>query len=117
MKALLAIGALLITGCIVAQAPRQTRDQVFNSGPDVWGEAALHAAGGPSYAFFAKLLPPLRYVDANFLVYPITLSAPQHPVKARLVGNGSAVNALARQPNYISEAGRPLTFYVGNQRE
>src|SRR5207248_2139131 len=65
----------------------------------------------------AKLLPPLRYVDANFRVYPIALSAPGNPTKARLVGNGSAVNALARTPTYVNEAGRPVTFYVGDRRD
>ena len=33
------------------------------------------------------------------------------------MSNGSAVNALARQPNYINEAGRPVTFLVGDSRE
>jgi hypothetical protein len=27
---------------------------------DVWGELALKQSGGPSYAFFEKLVPPLR---------------------------------------------------------
>src|SRR5438067_2369542 len=109
MKAPLAIAALLSALCFARLVTAQTTQEVFDSGPDLWGEAALHQPGGPSYEFFEKLLPPLRYVDENFLCYPITLSAPAHPMKARLVSNGSAVNALARQPNYINEAGRPVT--------
>src|SRR5436190_13142125 len=58
-----------------------TTREAVQSEVDVWGEAALKQAGGPSYDFFEKLLPPLRYVDASFHVYPITLSAPSNPVK------------------------------------
>src|SRR4051794_1847750 len=62
---------------------------------DVWGEAALRQPGGPSYEFFRDLLPPLRYVNTAFRHYPLVLSAPSAPVKARWVSNGSAVNARA----------------------
>src|SRR5881392_3849459 len=62
---------------------------------DVWGEAALSQPDGPSYEFFKDLLPPLRYVNTTFRHYPIVLSAPAAPVKARWVSNGSAVNARA----------------------
>src|SRR5438876_3596557 len=111
-----AIAVLALLSLTVA-ARAQSVDQVLNSNQDLWGEAALREPGGPSYKFFAKLLPPLRYVDASFHHYPITLSAPSNPTKARLVSNGSCVNALARQPNYINEAGRPITFFVGDGRE
>lgn len=84
---------------------------------DLWGEAALRQPGGPTYAFFAKLLPPLRYVDAGFHHYPIVLSAPGALAKARLVGDGSALNALARQPNWKNEEGVPLHVAVGDTRE
>src|SRR5262249_341956 len=33
---------------------------------DVWGEASLRQPDGPSYEFFADLLPPLRYVNTDF---------------------------------------------------
>lgn len=92
-------------------------EQVIASKTDLWGEAALRQPGGPSYAFFARLLPPLRYVDADFHHYPIVLSAPGAPVKARLVSNGSALNALARQPNWKGEEGVPVTVRVGADRE
>ncbi|HEX4588612.1 MAG TPA: hypothetical protein VH120_01705, partial [Gemmataceae bacterium] len=87
--------------------------EVVASRLDLWGEAALRQPGGPSYEFFAKLVPPLRYVDAEFLHYPIVLSAPCATVKARLVSNGSVINALARQPNYVGEAGTPVHVRVG----
>src|SRR5215210_3474011 len=74
-------------------------DEVLTSGVDLWGEGALKQPGGPSYEYVARLLPPLRYVEAPFRVYPIPLGAPGAAVKARLLGDGSAINALARQPN------------------
>src|SRR4051794_10707649 len=92
-------------------------EEVIASGADLWGEAALRQPGGPTYDFFADLLPPLRYVDADFRHYPIVLSAPGSPVKARLVSNGSAINALARQPNWKNEAGPPAHVRVGRVRE
>src|SRR5438874_1615004 len=91
--------------------------EVIASRADLWGEAALRQPGGPTYEFFARLLPPLRYVDADFRHYPIVLSAPGAPVKARLVSNGSAINALARQPNWKNEAGIPVHVRVGPGRE
>ncbi|MDB5321757.1 MAG: hypothetical protein JWN40_3388 [Phycisphaerales bacterium] len=92
-------------------------DEAIASKRDLWGEAALKQTDGPSYEFFEPLLPPLRYVDAPFHHYPITLSAPGAAVKGRLVSNGSVINALARQPNWRGEAGVPVTFRVGNARE
>ena len=50
---------------------------------DVWGERALEEPDGPSYEFFEGLLPPLRYVNTAFRNYPVVLSAPAAPVKAR----------------------------------
>src|SRR4051812_570502 len=76
-----------------------TLDEAIKSNHDVWGEAAIKQPGGPSYEFFASLLPQLRYVDAPFRHYPITLSAPASAPKVRFVSNGSQINALARQPN------------------
>jgi hypothetical protein len=90
-----------------------TLDEVINSNRDLWGEAALKQPGGPSYEFFASLVPQLRYVDAPFRDYPITLSAPRASEKVRFVSNGSQINALARQPNWVGETGIPTTFRVG----
>ena len=71
---------------------------------------------GPSYDYFAKLLPPLRYVNAAFRHYPIVLSAPRSPVKARLVSNGSAVNARGGLETW-SDVGIPVSFRVGQNEE
>jgi hypothetical protein len=95
----------------------QTTQQVIDSKIDLWGEAALKQPGGPSYEYFEKLLPPLRYVDTDFVHYPIVLSAPGSIVKARLVSNGSQINALARQPTWDHEQGMPVQFRVGATRE
>ena len=83
------------------------------SNTDYWGEKAMAQPNGPSYEFFEKLMPPLRYVDTSFFHYPIVLSAPSAKVKARFISNGSAVNALARQINWRGETGNPVTFYLG----
>ena len=72
---------------------------------DVWGEAALKLPGGPSYEAFRDLLPPLRYTNTRFRDYPVVLSAPAAPAKARWVSNGSAVNARADKPPMWKEAG------------
>src|SRR5688572_23404359 len=95
----------------------QTVDQVLESKVDLWGEVALKQPNGPTYEFFENLLPPFRYVEAPFRVYPIVLSAPAAPKKVRLLGDGSQVNALARQLNWIGEEGTPVTFRVGIKRE
>src|SRR4051812_49788230 len=65
---------------------------------DVWGDAAMRQPNGASYEFFKDLLPPLRWVNAEFRHYPIVLSAPRAPQKTRLVSNGSAINARANKP-------------------
>jgi hypothetical protein len=84
---------------------------------DVWGEAALRQPDGPSYEFFKDLLPPLRYVNTAFRHYPIVLSAPEAPVKARWVSNGSAVNARADKKPMWREVGFPVSFRVGDKDE
>jgi hypothetical protein len=69
-----------------------TLEEAQASKIDAWGEAAMKQPNGPSYEFFEPLLPPPRYVDAEFKYYPIALSAPNAPVKAHLISNGSGVN-------------------------
>lgn len=86
---------------------------VLESGQDVWGEQAMRLSNGPSYEFFANLLPPLRYCNAEFRQYPIVLSAPGAPVKARLVSNGSAINALANQKSW-RDVEVPVQFAVSS---
>src|SRR5215204_2135565 len=51
---------------------------------DLWGELAMRQPNGASYEFFEPLLPPPRYVHADFRYYPLVLSAPNARVKARL---------------------------------
>src|SRR5688500_18166197 len=92
-----------------------TTQQVLDSRSDLWGEAALEEAGGPTLEFFKDLLPPMRYVDARFRYYPIALGAPGAPIKARLVSNGSQINALANQPNWRNEVGLPVHIKVGRE--
>jgi hypothetical protein len=89
--------------------PREMAESLL----DVWGEAALKLPGGPSYEAFRDLLPPLRYTNTRFRDYPVVLSAPAAPAKARWVSNGSAVNARADKPPMWKEAGWPVSFHVG----
>src|SRR6267142_1413085 len=80
--------------CFVSPTMRglPSLEEAVRSKQDVYGEAAVRQPNGPSYEFFEKLLPPPRYVNADFHYYPIVLSAPNTKVKARLISNGSGVN-------------------------
>lgn len=89
--------------------------KAVESNTDLWGEQALAQPGGPSYEFFKKVCPTFRYVDTEFLHYPIVLSGPGAMHKARLVSNGSGVNALANHPRIWKEIGIPVTFRVGDE--
>ena len=73
--------------------PSSAVREMLDAKTDLWGEEAMRRDGGPTYEFFRDLLPPLRYCDPDFRHYPILLSAPSAPAKARLISNGSAVNA------------------------
>jgi putative membrane-bound dehydrogenase-like protein len=88
-------------------------EQCLASGFDLWGELALRQPGGPSFDFFADLLPPLRYVNTAFRHYPIVLGAPDAPIKARFVSNGSGVNLLAGISTWRDEGLIPVSFHVG----
>src|SRR5438874_543509 len=90
-----------------------TPQQIIESKTDILGEAALHAPGGPSYEFFEKVLPPLRYVDALYKHYPIVLAAPRSLVKGKLLSNGGIINPLARHYQWIGEAGIPWHVTLG----
>ncbi len=65
---------------------------VVGAGRDLWGEAAMRQTNGASYEFFRDLLPPPRYVHADYRYYPLILSAPKSPAKASLISNGSGLN-------------------------
>src|SRR5581483_9658079 len=93
-----------------------TLNEAIASREDVWGLAAMAQPNGPTYAFFEKLLPPLRYVNAAFLHYPLVLSAPNSSQKARLISNGSSLNAIAGVKTW-KEVGTPVTFLVGENEE
>jgi hypothetical protein len=94
-----------------------TVQEMIDALTDVWGDAAMRQPNGASYEFFKDLLPPLRWVNTDFRHYPFVLSAPRAPEKARLVSNGSAVNAKANKPPMWHEQGVPITFYVGDPAE
>ena len=94
-----------------------TVQEMIDARTDVWGDASMKQPNGASYEFFQDLLPPLRWVNAEFRHYPIELSAPCAPQKVRLVSNGSAVNALANKPPMWFEQGVPVKFSVGDPDE
>lgn len=87
-------------------------EKMIESKRDVWGEEAMRQPDGPSYEFFQALLPPQRYVNADFRYYPIVLSAPNAKTKVRLISNGSGVNLHAGDRSW-KEAGTPVLFRVG----
>ncbi len=98
---------------VLAQTPAvPTLDEMLLSRRDVWGEAAMKQPNGASYEFFRDLLPPPRYVHADYRYYPIVLSAPRALSKASLASNGSGLNlrggALSWKIN-----GTPIFFRVG----
>jgi hypothetical protein len=94
-----------------------TVQEMIAAPTDVWGEAAMRRPDGASYEFFKDLLPPLRYADTEFRHYPIVLSAPLAAQKARLISNGSAINARANKKPMWREVGVPVTFSVGEPVE
>ena len=87
-------------------------EEAMKSPRDVWGEAAMAQPNGPSYEFFEPLLPPPRYVHADYRYYPIVLSAPNARVKALLISNGSGVNLRGGSRSW-HEMGASVTFRVG----
>ncbi len=115
MKKFLFIVVLLLVLPSILRA--QTAREVIDSKLDLWADAALKQPEGPTYDFFAKLLPPLRYVDAYFLHYPILLSAPNCETKSRFISNGSGINLLARMVTWSNETGTPVEVHVGDTRE
>ena len=87
-------------------------EQAMGSKDDVWGEAAMAQPNGPSYEFFKSLLPPPRYVNADFHYYPIVLSAPNSVIKARLISNGTGINIRGGAHSW-HDVGLPFNFRVG----
>ncbi len=86
--------------------------EVLAAKRDVWGELAMQQPNGASYEFFEPLLPPPRYVHADFRYYPLVLSAPGAAVKARLISDGSGVNLRGGSRSW-KDIGTPVVFRVG----
>src|SRR5438094_1903983 len=95
-----------------ADRPNPTLAEAVASGPDVWGELAMQQPNGASYEFFEPILPPPRYVHADFRYYPLVLSAPGAKTKARLISNGSGVNLRGGSRSW-KDVGTPVVFRVG----
>ncbi len=116
-----AVALILVYPCPSAAQPPGAKlpaaREMAAAATDVWGEAALRQPGGPSYEFFKDLLPPLRYVNTAFRHFPLVLGAPGAAIKAQWVSNGSAINARADSKPMWKEAGFPVHFLVGDQRE
>lgn len=101
----------LAVGGATAQ-PLPSLEEALAAKHDVWGEAAMAQPNGASYEFLAPLLPPPRYVNADFRHYPIVLSAPRAPVKARLISDGSGVNLPGGARSW-NDVGTAAVFRVG----
>ena len=89
-----------------------TLSEAVNAKKDLWGEASMGQPNGASYEFFRDLLPPPRYVHADYRYYPIVLSAPQSLSKASLISNGSGINLRGGSRSW-NDNGTPFTFRVG----
>jgi hypothetical protein len=119
----LLIGGFLLLGAGICRSQtavpgyRHSIDELTIANNDLLGDEALKLAGGPTYEFFASAMPPMRYVDARFRCYPIVLCAPTNKTKARLVSDGSSVNARERSLTWSKEQGTPTYFFMGDKRE
>jgi len=129
---LLWLRGIALPGAVVAaQAASNlpSLEEAIAARKDLWGEAAMAQPNGASYEFFAPLLPPPRYVNADFRHYPIVLSPPgdfpqtpparfvrdQDPdskPRARLISNGSGLNLRGGAAGW-NEVGTPVKFRVG----
>ncbi len=115
-RVILSLGILSCLGGVRAADPRPgvvpSLAEVVAARRDVWGELAMRQPNGASYEFFAPLLPPPRYVHADFRYYPLVLSAPGAAVKARLISDGSGVNLRGGSRSW-KDVGTPVVFRVG----
>ena len=102
-------------------------EQAIKSKLDVWGEAAMAQPNGANYEFIAPLMPPPRYVNADFHriephpgILPTSAAKrfvrdndPESKPKARLsLSNGSGLNLRAGASGW-DEVGTPVKFRVG----
>jgi hypothetical protein len=102
-------------GGFCAVCAQSTPQQIIESKTDILGEASLQQPGGPSYEFFEKVLPPLRYVDAPYKHYPIVLAAPRSLVKGKVLSTGGIINPLAHRYQWVGEAGIPWHVTLGSR--
>src|SRR5205823_11396325 len=102
----------LLTRISVYAAQLPTLEEAVAAKRDVWGEAAIAQPNGASYEFFKNIIPPPRYVHADFRYYPIVLSAPNESIKARLISDGSGVNLHGGSRSW-NDVGTSVTFRVG----
>jgi hypothetical protein len=112
MKPLAALVAWLASLQAATGETPPTFDEAMKSPRDLWGEAAMRQPNGASFEYFKDLLPPPRYVHADFRHYPIVLSAPNAKVKARLISDGSGINLRGGSRSW-HDIGTPVTFRVG----
>ncbi len=103
---------LVTVGTAAAPASPPSLPDALAARRDVYGEAAMAQPNGASYEFLAPLLPPPRYVHADFRFYPIVLSAPNAKLKARIISNGSGINLPGGSRSW-HDKGVPFTFRVG----
>lgn len=108
----IALALSLSTACLDAADRFPSLSDVVTAKADVWGELAMQQPNGASYEFFEPLLPPPRYVHADFRYYPLVLSAPAAKSKARLISNGSGVNLRGGSRSW-NDSGVPVVFRVG----
>lgn len=104
----------LISGSVLCASTTSlpSLEEALRSKLDVWGEAAMAQPNGASHEFFAPLLPPPRYVNADFRYYPMVLGTPNAKVKARLISNGSGLNLNGGARSW-NDVGTPARFRVG----
>ena len=105
---------MILVGIASAADVYPSVDEIIEAKTDILGDAAIRQPGGPSYEYFAKAMPPLRYVNTDFCHYPIVLAAPGNGCKARLVSNGSVINAKAGTSTWRND-GFPVSFFVGQK--
>ena len=95
--------------------PLESLDEALAAATDAWGRRALAQPEGPTYEFFAALLPPLRYVNAAFREAPIVLADPRGRGKVRVNGDGSGLLARANHEYWLDVAAPPIAFLVEDQ--
>lgn len=113
-RAAVLFGLFVLLAVSVHAAKMPKVEDVLASRTDLWGDLAMKQPNGASYEFFAGLIPPLKYVNADFRYYPIILSAPDgEPAKFLLVSNGSAINPPPKLGTWKDNIGARVSFHVG----